>query len=312
MPIFDQSYRSYQGELKRRFRWPVITAQELRILWGRRMFYFLVIGSVFHILLRVLQLYLFDFASVVPDGPFREIQEEMQRELQRRQGHGHDDFLAMAGSRLRDIGPWFFFDFLRLQGALVFLILLYSGTGLICNDFRNNLTEIYFSKPMTWKDYVMGKISTLLVVGILLTAVPGVFLLLLHNLFNASWHTVTETAWLVWPIFAFSLVLVLPMALAVLASSSLVNSARIAGIALFLIFFTDVTLGPLVAAILENEQLAVIAFPVAVNRLGELLFAESFNIVRVPWTASACFVTAVCAGALAIICRKARRAEIQL
>ena len=46
-----------------------------------------------------------------------------------------------------------FFDFIRWQSPLVFVVLLFAGSGMICNDVRNNLTEIYFSKPLNWRGH---------------------------------------------------------------------------------------------------------------------------------------------------------------
>ena len=66
---------------------------------------------------------------------------------------------------------------------LVFITIIDAGSGLICNDFRNNLMEVYFSKPLNWRDYVMGKVMTLVTIGMALSAIPTLFMALLHVLF---------------------------------------------------------------------------------------------------------------------------------
>lgn len=289
MPIYDQSYREYDGQVREHFRWVAIIIQELRILYGRRMFYLLLIFGCLHIFLRFIQLYIWDIAPTASDGVLEEF---------------------ASGANLRDVGGWLFFDFLRIQSPLLFLIMVYSGAGLICNDFRNNLVEVYFSKPLTWKDYVLGKIGALAAVGLGLTAVPALFLLFLHVLFIPSWETVTESAVLVFPVIAFSVLLVGSISLCILASSALVDSSRVAGIALFMILFADSTIGPLLAIVIKENNVAAIAYPVSMNRLGELLFNESVTVVDIAWYYPILFVASVWAFALFVLCRKARRAEL--
>ena len=40
MPVYDQSYRTYQGAVRSHGRWLVIAGQEQRVLFSRRMFKF--------------------------------------------------------------------------------------------------------------------------------------------------------------------------------------------------------------------------------------------------------------------------------
>ena len=85
-----------------------------------------------------------------------------------------------------------FFDFISLQTPVMFIILLYAGTGMICNDFRNNLMEIYFSKPLRWHDYLLGKAATLILLGLSVTALPALFLIAEHVILLPSWELARE------------------------------------------------------------------------------------------------------------------------
>ena len=124
MPIYDQSYRSYDGELRPRFRWATIVRQEFRVLFTRRLFKILILFGNLHLLLRIAQIFALDVLSKQSSGPFAE---------------------AFMNADVQDTGAWIYFDFLRMQSPLVFLTIIYAGSGLICNDFRNNLVEIYFA-----------------------------------------------------------------------------------------------------------------------------------------------------------------------
>jgi hypothetical protein len=73
----------------------------------------------------------------------------------------------------------------------------------------------------------------------------------------------------------------------------------------------NITLGVLLAAMLQEQNYLVLAYPVSLNNVGEVLFREHRykNPIDVPWMWSAGYVAIVCAAALGVICAKARRAE---
>lgn len=291
MPVYEQTYRSYDGTLRPRFRWVTIVGQELRVLLSRRMFVFLVLLGNFHVVWRVLEIFVIDVVSKQQFSAFGG---------------------AFAGARFEETGAWIYFDFLRVQSPLIFLTLIYAGSGLICNDFRNNLMEVYFSKPLNWRDYVMGKVMTLVTIGMALTALPALFMGLLHVIFVPTLEELGNTLVLALPTVGYSLMFVLSFSLAILASSALINSSRFAGIAIFLLAFIDFTIGGLLFALTREANYMALAFPVSVNRLGELMFREARYVspIDVAWPWPALFVLLVCGVSLAIICKRVRREEI--
>ena len=291
MPIYEQTYRSYDGTLRPRFRWVTIVGQELRVLLSRRMFIFLVLLGNFHVAMRILLLFVIDVLSKQPYGPFGDI---------------------FAGAQFEDTGAWIYFDFLRMQSPLIFVTLIYAGSGLICNDFRNNLMEVYFSKPLNWRDYVMGKVMTLVTIGMALSALPALFMALLHVIFVPTLEELGNTLVLTLPTIGFSLMFVLSFSLAILASSALINSSRFASIAVFLLAFVDITIGVLLAVLTREQNYLALAFPMSLNRLGELMFQDARldGLIDVSWPWPTLFVLLVCGVSLAIICKKVRQAEI--
>lgn len=291
MPIYDQSYRSYDGTLKPRFRWVTMISQELRILSSKKMFIALVLLGNFHFILRIIQIYIMDVVANQSTGSMVELFEQVE---------------------MMQTGTWVYFDFLRFQSPLIFITLLYAGSGLICNDFRNNLMEVYFSKPINWRDYVMGKVMTLVTIGMALSALPALLMGLVHVIFMPTMASVRETMALAVPTIIFSLLLVASISLAILASSSLINSSRFASITVLMVIFINMTVGTLIALVLGEQNLLVIAFPISLNSIGESLFQETryVNPIDLPWIVPAVYILLVCAGALGIISGKVRRAEI--
>lgn len=291
MPIYAQTYRSYEGTLRPHFRWLTMVRQELRVLFSRRMFIFLILLGNFHFALRILQVFVLDVLSKQQEGFFGQ---------------------AFGGDVMMETGAWVYFDFMRMQSPLIFVTLIYAGSGLICNDVRNNLMEIYFSKPLNWRDYVMGKVGTLVAIGMALSCLPVLFLGFLHVLFLPTASALRETLALTVPSIAFPLVMVLSFALPILACSALIGSSRFAAVTIYLLAFMNLAIGVLFALLIGDVNFLALAFPVSLNDVGELMFhdARFDNPVDIPWVLSVSYVAVLCLGTLTIICAKIRQAEV--
>lgn len=288
MPVYDLTYRAFDGEARRRFRWSVIVAQELRILAKVRPFLILLMFPLFHFVLRVLQVAAYDTLTATPNSYVA---------------------VVLRQATVFAVNERTGFDFVRVQGIFVFVLFLLAGSGMLCNDLRHNLLEVYFSKPLTWRDYVLGKIVTLMGLGLLLTAVPGTILVLLHNLLKPGWDTVRDTWW--WPlgITAFSLAVVTPAALGTLAFSALFRSERYAALALVLVLIWDWIMATVMAQILVNRTYLLLSLPTAINRVGEALMLQRRPAIDLPLTPAVVMVVATCLVALWVVVGKARKAE---
>lgn len=289
MPIYLQSYRTYEGQARGSFRWLTMVRQEWRVLIKVRTFQVVIVLGYLHACLRLLQVVAYDTVASDPNSPMYMILQRLQA--------------LVVDERM-------FFDFLRMQGGLVFVATILAGAGIICDDVKNNLMEVYFSKPLTWRDYVVGKVVAVVCVGLVFTAVPALLCLVLHNMLVPSIETVRATYWIGGSILAFSFLMVLPCALGVLASSALSRSGRYASIAVFTLLFGNLLVGQMVKDLLHQADYSVVALPLAINRVGTALFAQR----GAEWDAlcgwSALYVVAVCAVCLWIVCRKVRREEV--
>ena len=289
MPIYTQTYRRYDGQPRRHFRWLVVIEQEMKTLAKFRVFKVLVLIACLHIILRLLQIVAYDVMAQDPNNPLQ---------------------IVFANLDIAYIGPDTFFSFLYLQTTVLFIIMLYSGAGMVCNDFKNNLMEVYFSKPLTWMDYCLGKVLTLVLLGLALTAVPGIILVGLHNLLLPSMETLNASWW--WPlaITAYSFVIIIPMTLGVLACSSLLPSQNYAAITVIMTLVANSSLGVLFASMLKQRDYMAISFPLAMRRIGETVFGDKRILFSLAWYWCLLYVAVVCLIALVIILRKVRRAEI--
>jgi len=291
VPIYKQTYRSYEGRMVHRFRWLIVIEQELRVLVKSRPFLLLVLVALLHIMVRLLQVVACDVVMQDPNNPLTPLLKTVQG--------------IMVNERM-------FFDFLRIQAPVVFIVCLYAGSGMICNDVRNNLLEVYFSKPIRWYDYALGKSLSLVSIGFCLTALPAVFLVFLHNMLlpGEHWQTLYGSYW--WPaaILGFSLIMILPCALGILACSALLPSQNFAAIAVVMVLVADSTMGGLLAMLLQERNYLLISFPMAINRVGQEMFQDHRLYFDLRWEWAMLFVVAVTAWAAWVVFRQARRAEM--
>lgn len=289
MPVYRQTYRSYGGRVRRHFRWLVVLGQEWRVLAGTRPFRYLTLLAMLHALLRLLLIIGVNTVNQSANTLFT---------------------AAIRTSDFADVNERMFYDFIRMQSPLAFIIMLYAGSGLICNDLQNNLPEVYFAKPLTWRDYLMGKLSTLLAAGLLVTALPACVMVAAHNALAADMQVLRDTWWWAPASVAFSGVIVVPAALTILASSALVKSQRFAAVAVFMLLIASSAMGMLFAQMLRDVRFVVLSAPMAMNRLGVAIFDVQVFTFRIGWAPCAMLLGVLSAGAFAVLAWKVRRAEV--
>jgi ABC-2 type transport system permease protein len=81
----------------------------------------------------------------------------------------------------------FFYYGLWYQGALAFLLVLFVGPALVAPDLRNNGLALYLSRPFTRTEYMLGKMSVLLILLSAITWVPGLLLFAFEASMEPGW-----------------------------------------------------------------------------------------------------------------------------
>jgi ABC-2 type transport system permease protein len=130
----------------------------------------------------------------------------------------------------------FFWRGLWFQGSLSFLLVLLVGPALVSPDLRNNGLPLYLSRPFSRTEYVLGKMSVLLILLSLITWVPGLLLFLFQSyLEGAGW--LGKNLEIAAAIFAGSWTWIAFLSLLALAISAWVKWKPVARVALMGVFF---------------------------------------------------------------------------
>ena len=194
MPIHDQSYRHFEGAKAPPGRaWLVIAKAGVMHMIRKRLFLGLLIVSWVPFLFRAGQIY---FSTNFPQ-------------------------MAMLAATAET-----FREFLEQQNPFVFFMTIYVGAGLIANDRRANALQIYLSKPLLRSEYIAGKAAVLFFFLMLITWVPGIFLLLVQVMFAGNFQFLTKNLFLFPAITVAALLQVILATFTMLALSSLSKSSR--------------------------------------------------------------------------------------
>jgi ABC-2 type transport system permease protein len=279
MPIYEQTYRRHEarGALRRVRFWP-ITREALRLILARRAFLGLLAVAWLTFVVRVIQIYL---VTRFPEA-----------------------------SRILPVDGRLFGEYLMQQWLLMMIITIFGGAGLIANDLRTGAILVYLSRPLTRRDYVLGKLGVLMLLNLSVTLVPGLLLYFIALALAPDQFLKWELAWIGPAIALQSLVMSLVMSLVGLAISSLSRSARVAGIGFFAVVAGLEVARGILYAFYRRPETALISFRAALQSLAAALFGLSERAVSLPWFYPAVLLAVVALGCLLVLRSRVRAVEI--
>jgi hypothetical protein len=112
------------------------------------------------------------------------------------------------------------------QGLLMILLVAIAGAPLIAQDVGSKAFLVYFSKPITRWEYLLGKAGTVLFFILLVTLFPALVLYAVSIAVSPGLRAVADT-WLTVPrIFACAAVVAVPSTCLILFLSSLARESR--------------------------------------------------------------------------------------
>ena len=123
--------------------------------------------------------------------------------------------------------------FRQPQGFALLILVGMVAPPLIANDIRTRAFLLYFSRPVSRGQYILGKSAVVLAYGAMITLTPALGLYAIAVLFSPDLNVIWQTWDLPLRAVAATLVLMVPTTLLALAFSSLAKESRYAGFAWF-------------------------------------------------------------------------------
>jgi len=178
-------------------------------------------------------------------------------------------------SKWVEINGRFFLTFLTVQSSFAYILTAWIGPGLVAPDLSNNGLPLYFCRPLSRTEYVLGKFSVLFLLLSALTWIPGLLLFGIQASL-AGWEWLSKNWWIASSIFLGSVLWVSILSLIALAMSAWVKW-RIAASALILgVFWLGAGLGAAVNSVLHIHAGTLID---AASLIG-IVWSDLFGVTR--------------------------------
>jgi len=219
MAVYEQTYKPYKGKLTpERSRFLIIPRHTLRGVFNSKLFTAFYVICFIPLLVEAVLIYL----------------------------HHNVTALAIMNLNARQLIPIdgsFFQTFVNIQGSFAFFVALLVGPPLVSRDLRNNALPLYLCRPFTRTEYVMGKMSVLIILLSWITWVPQLLMFLFQSYLEGfAWFR--DNLWIASGIVIGGLVWILLLGLLSQTVSALLKWRIIAsGAMLGLVFIPSVFAG---------------------------------------------------------------------
>lgn len=247
MAVYEQTYKRYAGALTPEWnRFLIIPRHAYRSVFGSKLFTAFFVICFLPLLVEAILIYL------------------------------HHNFGAISAMKInvRELIPidaYFFQTFISIQGGFAFFVALLVGPPLVARDLRNNALPLYLCRPLSRTEYVMGKMSVILILLSLITWVPQL-LLFLFQAYLEGFAWFRANIWMVSAIVIGGLIWAVLLALLTQTISALVKWRVVASGILLGIFFIPTVFGAFVNEVFRTRWGNIISLGALIKNVTAGLF----------------------------------------
>src|SRR5687768_2652954 len=247
MAVYELAYKQYLGKLTPEWsRFLVIPRHAFRDVFKSKLFTAFFVICFIPLLIEAILIYL----------------------------HHNVNALAILRVDVRQLIPIdasFFQTFVNLQGTFAFFVTLLVGPPLVARDLRNNALPLYLCRPFSRTEYVLGKMSVLLILLSAITWIPQLLLFLFQSYLGGfAWFR--ANLWIASAIFIGSAVWILLLALLSQTISALVKWRVVASGALLGLFFIPSVFGEVVNQLFRTRYGSIVSIGALMKNVTAGLF----------------------------------------
>lgn len=218
MAVYEHTYKRYVGRLTPEWsRFLIIPRHAFRDVFSSKLFTAFFVVCFLPLLVEAILIYL----------------------------HHNVNALALLKINVRELIPidaYFFQVFVGIQASFAFFVTLLVGPPLVSRDLRNNALPLYLCRPFSRTEYVIGKMSVLLILLSAMTWIPQLILFLFEAYLEGG-RWLFDNLWIASAVIISGVVWVLLLALLSQAVSAFVKWRVIASAALLGLFFVPSIFG---------------------------------------------------------------------
>lgn len=256
MAVYEQTYKRYAGPLTPEWsRFLVIPRHAYRAVFNSKLFTAFFAICFLPVLVEAILIYL----------------------------HHNVSAIAIMQINVRELVPidaYFFQTFVNVQGGFAFFVALLVGPPLVSRDLRNNALPLYLCRPFSRTEYVMGKMSVILILLSVITWVPQLLLFLFQSYLQGfTWFRSNLS--IASAIIISGLVWALLLALLSQTVSALVKWRIVASGALLGIFFIPSVFGEFINEVFLTRWGSIISLPALTTIVTKGLFGTFDRVYSV-------------------------------
>jgi ABC-2 type transport system permease protein len=284
MAVYKRSYRAYSGRLTPAWsRFFVLTRYALRSMFASKFLLAIFVLSFFSPLICAVLIYLNHNPTVL-------------------------NMMHARNNELIKVDGNFFLGFLGVQGGIAFFLTAFIGPGTIAPDLANGALPLYFCRPFSRAEYVLGKLCSLFYLLSFITWVPALLLFAIEaNLSGVGWTW--EHRSLAAGIMLSSWIYILMISLLAMALSAWVRWRIAAGALILGVMFFLSGFGAAINAVLQSNVGYYIAPGALITRVCAQLFGLE-SPVQIPAAGAWLALLAMCGICVALLAKKVRAFEV--
>ncbi|HSV16321.1 MAG TPA: ABC transporter permease subunit [Tepidisphaeraceae bacterium] len=246
MPIFDQGYQHWSGELSgHAWRWLAISRQGVRVGLKNRFLRLLLFVAWVPALALVLMLCawgLLERGSAMVSG-FTRLIALMQPSL------------VMDPKYYRaDIWRLSYGYFLQIELWVSMILVLLAGPSLISQDLRFNALPLYFSRPLRRIDYFLGKLGVIVAFLAMVVILPAIVAYIFGLLFSLDITILRDTFGILLASIGYGVIIALSAGLLILALSTLSRNSRYVALLWIGLWFVGSIVGHALQAVDSQDR----------------------------------------------------------
>ena len=247
MAVYEQTYKPFAGTLTPEWsRFLIIPRHAFRAVFKSKLFTAFFVICFLPLLVEAILIYL----------------------------HHNINALALMKLDAREVVPidaFFFQTFVNIQGGFAFFVALLVGPPLVARDLRNNALPLYLCRPFSRTEYVVGKMSVILILLSAMTWVPQLLLFLFQSYLEGfAWFR--ANIWMASAIVIGGLVWALLLALITQTISALVKWRVVASGALLALFFIPSVFGEFINVVFLTRWGNIISLGALIKNVNAGLF----------------------------------------
>ena len=264
MPIYDQTFRRYDGPRRTTALWWPIARTTFRPVLKSKFTWFLLLGLLGYLI--VISVGFFASAKMQELAPGQVGEATRTLRMQKLPMFGKDMQLGTV-----------LYSFITPLFSMMGLLLLATGGGSISVDLKNAALPLYFSRPLKPWHYVFGKILGMAILPFAsLTAGLLIVFIQFIAYFRGPSGLITDLPVLLAALLQVVIVSFM-LSIAITAFSSTTKNARTAGILYFGFFIATTALGEVLVNAAHMRELRAIAPRFALDTVGRALLHPDFT-----------------------------------